>query len=171
MLGQRLASGRLAARVRLDLLLGVGRREGSLELGALAIPEHHGEHVERELRAAVGEVLRLGREDAELQFAASLHRLEVERTVLVALSCSRLALLLRCCELLLELVESLDDLLDAGHVHLMNDARSTVNANRELRSLCDATEDRREHASVDRRERTVRSGRLGSSKSARCSRL
>jgi hypothetical protein len=99
-----------------DLLLFVGCGEGGLELGALAIPEHHGEHVERELRATLVKVLRLGREDAELQLAASLHRLEVESAVLVALSCRRLPLALGGRELLLELVESLDDLLDARHV-------------------------------------------------------
>ncbi|HEY5286924.1 MAG TPA: hypothetical protein VIJ50_07450 [Solirubrobacteraceae bacterium] len=138
----------------LDLLLFVGRREGGLELGALAIPEHHGEHVERELRATIGEMLRLGREDAELQLAASLHRLEVESAILVALSlCGR--------EPLLELVESLDDLLDARHASFMIDARSTVNAKRESRSLCDAAKDRRERASIDRRQGPVRAGRLG----------
>ncbi|HZU81475.1 MAG TPA: hypothetical protein VE987_01090 [Polyangiaceae bacterium] len=56
-LGQRLAPGRLAARMRVDLLLHAASGERRFELGALALVEHHRQHVERELRSRVRQML------------------------------------------------------------------------------------------------------------------
>ena len=122
-LGDRSAPRRLVARVlgHFDRL-GLGER--GLDVPPLAIAEHHAEHRERELRVIRVMALRLRREDAALEHPATLHRLEVEPVVLVAL-----AIDLR--HSLLELFEPLRQrLLELGHGSLLIDARSRVNDKR-----------------------------------------
>ncbi len=106
-LGQRFAACRLSARVRFDLLLGIRGGKRSVELRGLPVAEHHREHVERELRLVIRQVLRLRCQKAELQLPASLHRLQVERAVLVSLTHRSFSLALGSREALLELVEPL----------------------------------------------------------------
>ena len=57
---------------------------------------------------ASSEVFRFRRQQSELQLPAALHRLEIEAPVLITLA-------LRDGELLLELIESIDDLGDVDH--------------------------------------------------------
>jgi hypothetical protein len=58
-LGDGLAPGRLAANVAANFLLALGFCSGErgFELRPLPIVEHHGEHVERELRFVLRQVL------------------------------------------------------------------------------------------------------------------
>ena len=152
MLGQRLSSRRLPAHVLGDGLLRIRRRERAVELGLLTLVEHQREDAERELRVVIGQSLRLRRQEPELQLSAALHRVEIKRLILVSLT-------LDSREASLESFESLDDLLDARHILLMIDARSTVNAFCVSRSLCDAAQKRGESTRIDGHERTL--GRAG----------
>jgi hypothetical protein len=105
------------------LALGYCSGERRFELRPLPIVEHHGEHVERELRSVFRQVLRLRRATSELELSAALHRFEIELLVLVALA-------LRRRESSLEIVEALDDFCDVDHEIFMIEAGSTVNAKR-----------------------------------------
>jgi hypothetical protein len=107
--------------VRLDLLLlglGVNSCEHRFELGALAVVQQHREQIERELRG-VRQMLGLLSEQAELELAASLHHLQIERLV-------RVAFPLGGFESLLELFE--------GHAPFVPERVCLDKANRLLRS-------------------------------------
>ena len=90
--------------------LGLGERR--FDIATLTIAEHHAEHRERELTVGRFATLRLRREDAALEHATSLHRLEVEAVILVALTLERAELR----HFLLEIFEPLrQKLLELGH--------------------------------------------------------
>jgi hypothetical protein len=122
-LGQRLAPGRFSTGMRFDFLLDIGGGQCRIELGRLPLSEHHRQYAQRQLRLVVRKVLGLGREDAELQLSAPLHRLQVQGAVLLALT-------LGGRDPLLQLVESLHDLRDVGHIDL--DARYAILDQREI---------------------------------------
>jgi hypothetical protein len=143
-----------------DLLLGLGRLDGSVEIRELPLAQHHRENAERELRLIVGQPLELRREQPELELPASLHRLEVGRAILVSLALSCLGGLLCGDDPSLECLAALRDLVDGRHVSVMIDERSAVNADSIARSLWDAADDHRERTRVDRDERPVRRRRI-----------
>jgi hypothetical protein len=103
-------SSTFLAKVDLDLFFPATRSgiESRLELRALTVVEHHPKHIERELRLVGRQVLRLRPHDAELELAATLHHLEIEAAVFVALALSR-------SELLFEITEAIPDFGDVAH--------------------------------------------------------
>jgi len=113
-----------------DLLLLRCVGQSGVEICTLSLAENERKDVERELTLVAAQLLGLLSEESHFELAASLHRLQVERPILVALSPGGDTHFFDADDALLELFEPAHDFVDARHVLFMIDARSAVNGYR-----------------------------------------